>query len=142
MFTNPLDRARRTCELNGFGPAAEVDGDLVEWDYGDYEGKTTAAIRQHRPGWDVFRDGCPGGESIADVAARADRIVGRLRAMEGDVLLFSHSHFLRVLAARWLGLDPGAGRYFYLGTSAPSIVGYEHGHQNPVLRLRNDCRHG
>src|SRR5205807_847369 len=116
VCTSPLQRARKTCELAGFGAAATVDKDLVEWNYGAYEGKTTADIRKERPDWQLFRDGCPGGESVQAVGARADRVVARLRAAGGDVLVFSSGHFLRVLAARWLGLDPSAGRLFYLGT--------------------------
>ena len=141
VFTSPLQRASRTCQLAGFGPVAAVDPDLVEWNYGDYEGLTTADIRERRPGWHLFRDGCPGGESVAEVAARADRVIGRLRALDGDVLLFSSSHFLRVLAARWLGLEAAAGRLFYLGTASLSALGYDHGKDEPVLRLWNDARH-
>jgi probable phosphoglycerate mutase len=141
VFTSPLQRARRTGELAGFGAAATVDPDLVEWNYGDFEGKTTAEIRQQRPDWDLFRDGCPGGESVAEVGARADRVVARLRAVGGDVLLFSSGHFSRVLAAHWLGLPPSGGRYFFLGTAALSIFGYEHGLDEPVIRLWNDRRH-
>jgi probable phosphoglycerate mutase len=141
VFTSPLQRARRTCELAGFGSVAEIDGDLVEWHYGAYEGLTTAEIRKQRPGWEIFRDGCPGGESAADVGARADRVIARVRAIAGDVLLFSSAHFLRVLGARWLGLDASAGRYYLLSTAALSIVGYEHDRTEPVLRLWNDCRH-
>ena len=133
--------ASRTCELAGFGSRAAVDPDLVEWNYGDYEGLTTAQIRQKRPGWQIFRDGCPNGESVAEVGARADRVVGRLRALDGDVLLFSSSHFLRVLAARWLGLEASYGRLFYLGTATLSTLGYDHGKDEPVLRLWNDARH-
>src|SRR5262245_38469663 len=117
VFTSPLQRAARTCELAGFAAAAEVDGDLVEWDYGDYEGRRTVEIKTQRPDWQLFRDGCPGGESLEQIAARADRVVGRLRALAGDVLVFSSGHFLRVLTARWLGLEPGAGRLFLLGTA-------------------------
>jgi broad specificity phosphatase PhoE len=141
VFTSPLQRARRTCELAGFGTAATVDPDLVEWNYGDYEGKTTADVLRQRPDWDLFRDGCPGGESVADVGARADRVVARLRAVGGDVLVFASGHFLRVLAARWLGLEPSAGHYFYLGTATLSMLGYEHGLSEPVIRLWNDSRH-
>jgi probable phosphoglycerate mutase len=144
VFTSPLQRAVQTCALAGFA-GATTDGDLVEWNYGDYEGKTTAEIRRQQPGWQIFNDGCPGGESVAAVSARADRIVARLRdaqaATVGRVLIFSHGHFLRVLAARWLGLDAAAGRYFMLTTAALSIVGYEHGRSDAVLRLWNDCRH-
>jgi broad specificity phosphatase PhoE len=141
VFTSPLQRARRTCELAGFGSVAEVDPDLVEWDYGQYEGLTTAEIRKKQPDWEIFRDGCPGGESAADVGIRADRVIARVRAVNADVLLFSSAHFLRVCAARWLGLDASAGRYFLLATAALSIVGYEHDKNEPVIRLWNDCRH-
>jgi probable phosphoglycerate mutase len=141
VFTSPLQRARRTCELADFGARAEVDPDLVEWNYGKYEGKTTADIRKENPNWDLFRDGGPGGESLAQVGARADRVIARLRAVNGNVLVFSSSHFLRVVAARWLGVDAAGGRYFILSTAALSIVGYEHNHSEPVVRLWNDCRH-
>jgi probable phosphoglycerate mutase len=141
VFTSPLQRARRTCELAGFGVVAEVDRDLVEWNYGAYEGLTTAEIRKQRPDWEIFRDGCPGGESAADVGARADRVIARVRPIAGDVLLFSSAHFLRVFGARWLGLDASAGRFFLLGTAALCIVGYEHDRTEPVLRVWNDCRH-
>jgi probable phosphoglycerate mutase len=141
VLTSPLQRASRTCELAGFAARGEVDADLVEWDYGRYEGRTTAQIHAERPGWEVFRDGCPDGEGPEDVARRADRVVAELRASGGDVLVFSHGHFLRVLAARWLGIDTGAGRALYLDTAALCIVGYEHGLDDPVIRLWNDCRH-
>jgi probable phosphoglycerate mutase len=141
VFTSPLRRARRTCELAGFADGAVVDPDLAEWDYGAYEGKTTAEIRAGRPGWDLFRDGAPGGEDAAAVGARADRVIARVRQVGGDVLLFSSAHFLRVLAARWLGLEPAAGRYFLLGTAALSVVGYEHDRSEPAIRLWNDSRH-
>jgi broad specificity phosphatase PhoE len=104
VLVSPLARARRTSELAGFGDMAEVDPELHEWEYGEYEGRRTADIRQERPGWFLFRDGCPGGESVAAIGTRADRVIARLRSIDGDVLLFSHGHFLRVLAARWLGL--------------------------------------
>jgi broad specificity phosphatase PhoE len=142
VFTSPLQRARRTCELAGFGAVAEVDADLVEWDYGQYEGRTSADILAERPDWELFRDGCPGGESVAQVGARADRVVSRLRAMQGNSLVFSSGHFIRVLAARWLGLDPSApGRHFMLTTSSLSAVGYEHNLSRPVIRLWNDDHH-
>jgi broad specificity phosphatase PhoE len=141
VFTSPLQRASRTCELAGFGSVAEIDPDLVEWDYGQYEGLTTAEIRKKQPDWEIFRDGCPGGESAADVGVRADRVISRARAVNADVLLFSSSHFLRVLGARWLRLDASAGRYFLLNTAALSVVGYEHDKNEPVLRTWNDCRH-
>jgi probable phosphoglycerate mutase len=133
-----LRRAVRTCELAGFGAAAEVDPDLVEWNYGAYEGRTSAAIRAERPEWQLFRDGCPGGESPAQIGARADRVAHRARAMVGDVLLFSSGHFLRVFASRWLGLEPGAGRYLLLSTASLSAVGYEHERSEPVIRLWNE----
>jgi probable phosphoglycerate mutase len=127
ILTSPLQRAARTCDLAGFGSAAELDRDLVEWDYGRYEGRTTAEIQAERPDWQLFRDGCPGGESPSQVGARADRVVGRIRALPGDVLIFSSGHFLRTLAARWLGLEPAAGRYFLLSTASLSALGYDHG---------------
>lgn len=141
VFTSPLQRARRTCELAGYGAVATVDADLVEWNYGAYEGKTTAEIRRERPDWDLFRDSVPGGESLADIAARADRVIARVRAIEGDVLLFSSAHFLRVLGARWLALDASGARYLYLGTATLSALGYEHNNAEPVIRLWNDARH-
>ena len=141
-FTSPLQRARRTCELAGFGAKAQVEPDLVEWNYGDYDGLTTAEILQQRPDWQLFRDGCPRGESLADVGARADRVMARLRALDGDVLLFSSGHFLRVFAARWLGLDASGGRLFLLSTTTLSILGYEHDKSEPVIRLWNDVRPG
>ncbi len=141
VFTSPLQRAHRTCELAGFVAQAESDADLVEWNYGQYEGLRTAEIRKLRPDWQLFRDGCPGGESLADVGARADRVIARVRAIDGDVILFSSSHFLRVLAARWLGLDPAGGRYFWLSTATLSVLGYEHDKSEPVIRLWNDARH-
>jgi probable phosphoglycerate mutase len=141
VFTSPLQRARRTCELAGFGAVATVDPDLVEWNYGDYEGRTSESIHQERPDWQLFRDGCPGGESVAQISARADRVIAGLRTVNGDVLLFSSGHFLRVLAARWCGLDASAGRLFYLGTATLSALGYEHNLRDPVIRLWNDSRH-
>lgn len=140
VLTSPLQRARKTCELASFGSVAVVDPDLVEWNYGAYEGRKTAEILQERPNWQLFRDGCPGGESVTDVGARADRVIARLRAVGGNVLLFSSGHFLRVLSARWLGLDAAGGRYLYLATASLSILGYEHNTDEPVLRLWNDAR--
>lgn len=141
VFTSPLQRATLTCELAGFGAAAEVERDLVEWDYGDYEGLKTAEIRARSPGWLLFRDGCPHGERPAQVGDRADRVLGRVRAIPGDVLVFSSGHFLRVLAARWLGLEPELGRFLALDTASLSVLGYEDGSTQPVLRLWNDTRH-
>jgi probable phosphoglycerate mutase len=141
VFTSPLQRAARTCELAGFGETAEVEPGLLEWDYGKYEGRTPADIHRERPDWYIFRDGCPGGESPEQVGARADRVVSRVRAVRGDVLLFSSGHFLRVLAARWLGLEPGAGRYFLLSTASLSALGYDHNRSQPAIRLWDDTRH-
>ena len=141
VFTSPLQRAARTCELAGFGAAAEIDRDLVEWNYGDYEGRRTVEIHKERPDWQLFRDGCPGGELPCQVGARADRVVSRVRAINGDVLIFSSGHFLRVLAARWLGLEPAAGRFFMLNTASVSVLGYEHSLSQPGIRLWNDSRH-
>jgi probable phosphoglycerate mutase len=138
VFSSPLQRATRTCELAGFASRAEIDRDLVEWDYGAYEGRRTAEIHAERPGWLIFRDGCPGGESPVQVAARADRVVRRVRAVEGNVLLFSSGHFLRTLAARWLGLEPAAGARFALSTASLSVLGYEHDLSEPVIRLWNE----
>jgi broad specificity phosphatase PhoE len=141
VLTSPLQRAARTCDLAGFGPLAEIDRALLEWNYGQYEGRRTVEIHAERPNWDLFRDGCPGGETPEQVAARADAALDRVRASRGNVLLFSSGHFLRVLAARWLGLAPDAGRYVLLSTASLSVLGYEHGHEQPVIRLWNDTRH-
>jgi probable phosphoglycerate mutase len=146
VFTSPLQRAKRTCELAGFTAQAEVDRDLLEWNYGEYEGRRTVEILKERPDWQLFRDGCPGGETLAQVGARADRVVNKLRLLagseesaSGDVLLFSSGHFLRVLAARWLAFEPAAGSCFFLGTASLSALGYEH--NAPVIRLWNDTQH-
>ncbi len=141
VFTSPLQRARRTCELAGFQPAAAVDPDLLEWNYGQYEGRRSAEIHAERPAWQLFRDGCPGGESPQQVGARADRVVSRIRAMPGDVLLFSSGHFLRMLAGRWLGLEPAFGRFLMLSTASLSALGYEHNLSQAVIRLWNDTQH-
>jgi len=142
VLTSPLQRAARTCELAGFKPVADVDKDLVEWNYGHYEGRRTAEIRAERPDWELFRDGCPGGESPHEVSERADRIVRRVRAATGHTLLFTSGHFLRVLAARWLGLEPSVNcKYFMLSTASLSALGYEHDRSRPVIRLWNEARH-
>lgn len=142
VLTSPLQRVARTCELAGFKPVAEVDKDLVEWDYGQCEGRRTADIRAERPDWELFRDGCPGGESPQEVSVRADRIVRRARAAPGDVLLFTSGHFLRVLAVRWLGLEPSVNcKFFMLSTASLSALGYEHDRSRPVIRLWNETRH-
>jgi probable phosphoglycerate mutase len=141
VFTSPLQRASKTCELAGFGSRAEVDRDLVEWNYGEYEGLRTSDIRAKRPDWEMFRDGFPGGESFDEIGARADRVVSRVRSIDGAVLVFSSGHFLRVLASRWLGLSPQDARYFLLGTASLSSLGYEHGPSEPAIGLWNDMRH-
>src|SRR5260370_3004203 len=141
VFTSPLQRALRTCELAGFGSRAEIEPALLEWNYGQYEGRRSAEILKERPGWQLFRDACPGGEGPAQVGARADRVVSRLRGAQGDVLLFSSAHFLRVLAARWLGLETQAGRFFFLRTASLRALGYEHDLTQPVIRLWDDTRH-
>jgi probable phosphoglycerate mutase len=142
VFTSPLQRAARTCELAGFGAIAEVDRDLVEWDYGQYEGRRTAEILAERPGWELFRDGAPGGESPKQVSERADRVVRRARAVSGDVLIFTSGHFMRVLATRWLGLEPTVNcKFFMLSTASLSALGYEHDLSRPVIRLWNETRH-
>jgi probable phosphoglycerate mutase len=127
--------------LAGFGREAEPDRDLVEWNYGEYEGRRTKEIHEQRPDWQLFRDGCPGGETPDQVGDRADRVVARVRRVSGNVLLFSSAHFLRVLTARWLGLDAAAGRYFLLETASLSVLGYEHNLSEPAIRLWNDARH-
>jgi len=141
VLSSPLQRARRTSELAGFGITAEIDRDLAEWNYGEYEGLRTSEILTGRPDWQLFRDGCPGGESPEQIGGRADRVVSRLRAINGDVLLFSSGHFLRALTARWLGLPPDAGRLFALSTACLSILGYEHSLSQPTIRLWNDTSH-
>ena len=141
VFTSPLQRATRTCELAGFGAVAAIDRDLLEWNYGQYEGRLTVDIQKERPDWQLFRDGCPGGESPNEVGTRADRVVKRVRAVQGDVLVFSSAHFLRVFAARWLGLDAAFGRYFVLSTASVSALGYEHNLSEPVIRLWDDTHH-
>ncbi len=137
VLVSPLQRARRTCDLAGFGARAEVEPGIREWGYGNYEGRTTLQIREERPGWDLFRDGCPGGESIADVAARADGVSARLRSAGQDVLLISHGHFLRIFAVRLLGLAPETARQFLLDTGAVSVVGWNVHDETPELMLWN-----
>lgn len=140
VFTSPLSRAAQTCELAGL--TGERDPDLMEWDYGEYEGKTTAEIRASRPGWELFRDGVPGGESVSDIAARADRVVARLKALSGTVVVFSHGHFLRVLAARWVGQPAAFARSLLLSTASVSALGFDHGKPDePAIALWNDDRH-
>lgn len=141
VWTSPLVRARRTCEIAGFGNQAVDDPDLREWDYGDFEGLTHAAIQARTPHWNVFDDGAPGGESVADVCARADRVIARLRADGGSALLFGHGHFSRVLGARWIGLPVSGASLLLLATSAVSVLGYDHGLDEPAIRLWNDMHH-
>ena len=125
VLTSPLRRARETCELAGFGAVAEAFEDLREWDYGEYEGLTTPEIRERDPDWNLWRDGCPGGETPERVARRADHALERLRSAGGDALAFAHGHILRVLAARWVGLEPAAGAHFALQAGAVSVLGWE-----------------
>lgn len=142
VFTSPLQRAARTCELAGFGSVAAIDPDLIEWDYGEYEGRRSVDILRERPDWNLFRDGAPGGESPQQVAARADRVVSRVRSIEGDVLLFSSGHFIRVLASRWIGVEPMVNsRCFMLTTASLSALGYEESRSRPVIRFWNDTHH-
>ena len=141
VFTSPLQRAARTCELAGFGGIAETDRDLVEWNYGEYEGLTSEQILQQNPEWDLFRDGCPGGESPEQIGERATRVVKRIRSVAGNVLLFSSGHFMRVLAGCWLGLGTNAGRYFILNPASLSALSYEHKLTRPTIQLWNDDRH-
>ena len=137
VWSSPSQRARETSRLAGFGSECVVKDDLAEWDYGAYEGLTTKEILAQRPGWQLFRDGCPDGESVADAGARADRIVAGLREAGGNVLVFSSAHFLRVLAARWLGSPPQDGAHFVLDTASISVLGYEHDLTEPVIRRWN-----
>jgi len=141
VFTSPLQRATLTCKLAGFGRVASTDHDLVEWNYGRYEGLRTAEIRMERPDWQLFRDGCPGGETPLQVGARADRVIRRVREVDGDLLIFSSAHFLRVFTARWLGLEPLAGALFVLDTASLSALSYEHDRSQPAIRLWNDVHH-
>jgi len=141
VFTSPLQRARRTGELAGFGKSAEVDPNLTEWDYGTYEARRTLDIRAERPGWRLFEDGCPGGETLVEVSTRADRMIARIRALERDVLVFAHRDILRILIARWIALSPFEAHRFYLDTASLSVLGYDHGLDEPVIRLLNDAQH-
>ena len=126
VLTSPLQRARETCRLAGYGDSAIIDANLREWDYGEYEGRTTRQIQIERPGWSLWRDGVIGGENLKQLATRAQMVIDRALSSSGDVLVFAHGHILRVLAACWLGLPPEAGRFFPLGTASVSILGYEH----------------
>ena len=141
VFTSPLQLATLTCELARFREGRDQCRDLVEWNYGRYEGLRTAEIRMERSDWQLFRDGCPGGETPLAVGARADRVIQRVREVEGDVLIFSSAHFLRVFTARWLGLEPAAGALFVLDTASLSALSYEHDRSQPAIRLWNDVHH-
>jgi broad specificity phosphatase PhoE len=142
VFTSPLQRAAKTCALAGFGEIADIDPNLVEWDYGRFEGKRTKDILKERPGWEMFRDGCPDGESPQDVAARADRFIARVRGIEGDVLAFSSAHIIRMIAARWLGLPPSAGRFFFCRPATVGVLGFEHqSRDEPIIGLWNYATH-
>jgi broad specificity phosphatase PhoE len=133
-----LQRASKTCELGGFGATAQLDPDLVEWDYGRFEGMLTKNILKQQPGWELFRDGCPEGESPGDVASRADRFIARVRGIDGDVLAFSSAHIIRMIAARWLGLTPQAGRFFYCRPASVGVLGFEHKKRDePIIGLWN-----
>jgi broad specificity phosphatase PhoE len=141
VFTSPLQRARRTCELAGFGDVAEIMPDLVEWNYGDFEGRKTKDIHQDWPGWDLFKHGAPGGESVEEVTARAHRVIDALRTVEGDVLCFSSGHILRSIAGSWLGFGAAGGRLLLLSTTSLSALGYEHNEDERVIKLWNDTGH-
>jgi broad specificity phosphatase PhoE len=138
VLVSPKVRARRTAELAGLAARAEIDDELVEWDYGRYQGRRLDEVHVERPGWSLFRDGCPEGESVDQIAARADRVVARLRAMGGRIALFGHGHFFRALAARWLGAPVGCGARLLLSTGALGVLGYEHGIDSPALVLWNE----
>jgi probable phosphoglycerate mutase len=141
VLTSPLQRARRTGELAGFAECAQADPDLMEWDYGAYEGRRTSEIRAERPGWRLFEDGCPGGETLVEVATRANRVIARVRALEGDVLVFGHMEILRILIARWIALPALEARRLHLETASLSVLGYDHDLDEPVIRLLNEARH-
>lgn len=137
VFTSPLQRAHRTCELAGLAGSAQKDAALAEWDYGEYDGMTTAEIHKTRPDWNLFRDGCPGGETIEQVAARVDRFIAKVRGVGGDCVAFTSGHLSRVLCVRWLGLPPELGRCFLTGTASIGMLGYEHSLDEPVVRMWN-----
>jgi probable phosphoglycerate mutase len=135
VLSSPLRRARQTCELAGLADQATLEPDLMEWNYGEYEGLTTKQIQQNRPGWSVFRDGCPGGETPEQVAARADRVIARIRAADGNVVVFAHGHILRVIAARWINLPVIFGEHFLLDTATLNVLGYYY--DTPALKIWN-----
>jgi probable phosphoglycerate mutase len=137
VFTSPRLRARRTCELAGLANAA-IEPDLVEWDYGDYEGRSSDEIHAERPAWDIYTDGCPGGESPAQITMRVDRLIVHWRTLSGRIAVFSHGHFGRVLGARWIGLPVTQARHFVLGTASYSVLGHEHDRADkPVITQWN-----
>jgi len=136
VFVSPMQRARETCELAGLGNAAVIDPDLAEWNYGEYEGLTPEQIHERAPGWLIFQDGCPGGESPEEIGARVDRVIARVRTVDGDVALFAHGHVLRVLVARWIGFPVSAGQRFLLDTGTLSILGYYR--DTPAVRIWNE----
>jgi broad specificity phosphatase PhoE len=138
VLSSPLRRALRTCELAGFAGVATLDPDLVEWDYGQYEGLTRAQIHRERPEWEIFRDGCPGGESVSQITERVDRVVARVRALDGNVLIFSSGHVLRVFAARWIESPAALGRGLMLDPACICMLGYDHDGLDTVIRLWND----
>ena len=135
VLCSPMQRARETCELAGLGDKAIIDSDLVEWNYGEYEGLTPKQIQEMAPGWLIFRDGCPGGEAPEQVGARVDRVIARSRAVAGDTALFAHGHVLRVFAARWIGLPASGGQHFLLNTGTLCVLGYYH--EIPAVRIWN-----
>ena len=140
VLTSPLQRARRTCELAGLGAAAEIDPDLSEWNNGEFEGRTIMEIVRLHPGWNLFRDGSPQGETPQQISGRVDRFITRLAAMDGDVALFSHGHFGRVLGARWIGLPVAHGQHLLLDPASLSILAYEHGRRDqPAIALWNSA---
>ncbi|HEX8435468.1 histidine phosphatase family protein [Archangium sp.] len=141
VWTSPLSRASETCALAGYGAVAEMRADLMEWNYGTFEGKTKDEIRATSPNWTLWADGVPCGETARDVGARADRVVTEARSVEGNVLVFAHGHLLRVLAARWLGLPPTEGRLFALSTASISMLGFDSDGDQPVVQLWNDTTH-
>jgi probable phosphoglycerate mutase len=141
VLRSPLQRATRTCELAGFGSVSETDPNLVEWNYGDYEGLKSSEIHQKRPDWQLFRDGCPGGEAPEQVAKRADAVLQRVHDCEGNVLIFSSGHFLRMLSLRWLGLEAAAGKFFALDAASVSVLSADHGGTQPIIQWWNDTRH-
>ena len=141
VFSSPLQRALTTCELAGFGKQVTPEPLLLEWNYGDYEGRKTSEIDAERPDWFIFKDGCPNGESPDQIAARCDEMIEKVKAINGNVLLFAHAHILRMFATRWLGLPPQEGRLYFLSTASLSILGYEHDLSEPVIRLWNDTSH-